>query len=65
MYNSLIYGEFDNDYLSLNATVSIRDLLKLKPRDTEPSPAEEGDIYYDSTLHMLRVYNGSSWINLW
>jgi hypothetical protein len=63
--NALIYGEFDIDFLKLNATVKIRDLLKLQPRATAPETAEEGDVYYDSGDHMLKVWNGSDWKNCW
>jgi hypothetical protein len=59
--NALIYGEFDNDIIKLNATVNIRDVLKLQPRASAPPTAAEGDIYYDSTTHKLMVYNGTAW----
>jgi hypothetical protein len=64
--NALIYGEFDNDVVKLNGTVTIRDVLKLKPRTTPPpaTPAE-GDIYYNSTLHKLMVYDGTAWQACW
>jgi hypothetical protein len=61
---ALIYGEFDNEILKLNATVTIRDLLKIKP-GTAPASPEEGDIYYDATNHMLRVYDGYDWQDCW
>jgi len=54
----LIYGEFDN------GKVTINDVLKLAPRSSAPSPAEEGMIYYDDTSKQLYYYNGTSWIPL-
>ena len=31
------------------------------PTDTEPSPAEEGQVYYDLSEHRIKVYNGTGW----
>jgi hypothetical protein len=64
-YNALIYGEFDTDLLMMNAAVKIRDLLNLKPRTNAPSNPEEGDVYYDSNLHKLMVWNGTAWMACW
>jgi trimeric autotransporter adhesin len=65
MDNALIYGEFDNDVLNFNATVTVRDLLRLKPRADAPLNPSEGTIYYDSVTHKLKVWNGSEWIACW
>jgi hypothetical protein len=64
-YNALIYGEFDTDLLMMNAAVKIRDLLNIKPRSGAPSNPEEGDVYYDSNLHKLMVWNGTAWMACW
>jgi len=61
--NALIYGEFDNALLKFNGTVKVRDLINLAPRATAPSPASEGDIYYDLNTHKLKVFNGSTWMD--
>lgn len=38
--------------------------VRFVPLATEPSPAEDGDVYYDSTLNKLRVRAGGAWIDL-
>ena len=54
----LIYGEFDNKIVTLN------DILKLAP-STEPVSPEEGMVYFDDGLKVLRVFDGTDWHNLW
>jgi hypothetical protein len=61
----LIYGEFDNNFVSINGTINIRDVLKLTPKATAPSNPSEGDIYYNSTTHKLMVFDGSTWMPCW
>jgi hypothetical protein len=39
----------------------VSDVMRLEPRASAPSSPSEGDIYYDSTLHQLMVYNGTMW----
>ena len=56
---ALIYGEFDNSNLKLNATVTIRDLLILKPRTNIPETTEIGTIYFDEWTKTLKVYIGN------
>lgn len=63
--NALIYGEFDNDKIKLNGAVTIRDVLNIKPRATAPASPTEGDVYYDSVLHKLRVWDGTGWQACW
>jgi hypothetical protein len=43
----------------------VSDTMRLEPRTTAPSSPGEGDIYYDSTLHKLMVYDGTSWQACW
>ena len=38
-------------------------VIKFKPLATAPANPKEGWVYYDSTLHNLRVWNGTSWNN--
>jgi hypothetical protein len=47
---------------SSNADLTVDHILKLQP-GSAPSTAEEGMIYYDSTLG-LRLYKGSGWVSL-
>lgn len=63
--DALIYGEFDTDVLFLNATVTVRDVLKLPPRKVAPATPSEGDIYYDYNDHKLKVWNGTAWMSCW
>ncbi len=42
-------------------TVHIKDVMRLEPRIVAPSNPSEGDIYYDSTLHKLMVFDGTMW----
>jgi hypothetical protein len=62
---ALIYGEFDNDLLRLNARVTIRDALKLQPRTSPPAGPSEGEIYYNSISHKLFVHDGTTWQPCW
>lgn len=41
--------------------VHIKDVMRLEPRVVAPSNPSEGDIYYDSTLHKLMVFDGTIW----
>ena len=40
------------------------DVLKLAPRSSAPSPAEEGMIYYNDIDKKLYYYNGTTWLQL-
>jgi hypothetical protein len=46
--------------LTLKTTGQVR----FFPRSGNPSGAEAGDVYYDSSDNKLKVYNGTSWVNL-
>jgi hypothetical protein len=63
--NSLIYGEFDKDYLSLNALTSIRDALILQPQTSVPANPTKGMMYFDGNDNKLKIYDGSQWHSLW
>jgi D-alanyl-D-alanine carboxypeptidase len=43
----------------------IKDVIRLEPRNQAPDNPVEGDIYYDSVLKKLRVYDGTLWQNCW
>lgn len=32
---------------------------------SEPTSPDEGDTYYDTTLHVMRTWNGLAWNNHW
>lgn len=38
--------------------------LRFVPIAADPASGEAGDVYYNSTANKLRVYNGTSWIDL-
>ena len=57
--NALIYGEFDNDYLQLNATVKIRDVIELEPQAAPPT-GTLGSLYA-GTDNKLYFHDGTSW----
>lgn len=38
--------------------------INLRPQSSAPSSPGDGDIYYDSTLNKLRVYQNGAWVNL-
>lgn len=46
-------------------TLHVRDVMRLQPRPTAPSDPQEGDIYMDSTIHKLMVYDGTAWRACW
>ncbi len=46
-------------------SLHVKDVLRLEPRDTEPSNPGKGDIYFDGLLNKLRVYDGTTWQNCW
>jgi hypothetical protein len=43
----------------------IKDVIRLEPRNQAPDNPVEGDIYYDSVLKKLRVFDGTLWQNCW
>ena len=46
--------------LHVAGRVKIQDVLQLPPR-AQPDSATEGDVYYDSTAHTLKLYTGKQW----
>lgn len=42
-------------------SLHINDVMRLEPRASAPTSPSAGDIYYDSTVNKLRIYNGTSW----
>ncbi|WP_201799452.1 hypothetical protein [Sinorhizobium meliloti] len=59
-------GAGTNDIFSKFGALQItRQSIKLDPRSSTPTdPWEDGLIYYDSSLHKLRVYANGAWVNL-
>ena len=46
-------------------SLHISDVMRLEPRATAPASPAKGDMYFDSTLNKLRVYDGTVWQNCW
>lgn len=46
-------------------TLHINAVMRLEPIPTAPTSPGKGDIYFDSTLNKLRVYDGTTWQNCW
>jgi len=40
-------------------------IIKLTPLASAPPSPSEGWVYHDSTLHKLRVYDGTTWQACW
>ena len=43
----------------------ISDVFKLEPRSSAPPNPSEGEMYMDSTVHTLMVYDGENWRPCW
>ena len=46
-------------------TLHVNSVMRLEPIASSPSNPSKGDMYFDSTLNKLRVYDGSVWQNCW
>jgi hypothetical protein len=38
--------------------------VRFQPLSSDPAGGESGDVYYNSSTNKLRVYNGTSWVDL-
>ena len=68
-YAMMING---NGNIGLNTTTPARTLhvnavMRLEPIPTTSAPSSpaKGDMYFDSTINKLRVYDGTTWQNCW
>jgi len=46
-------------------TLHVNSVMRLEPNATAPTSPSKGDMYFDSTLNKLRVYDGTTWQNCW
>jgi hypothetical protein len=46
-------------------TLHVNAVMRLEPIPTAPASPAKGDMYFDSTLNKLRVYDGTTWQNCW
>ena len=44
--------------------VIVKNVMNLEPLNAAPSSPLEGDLYYDNAANQVKVYDGSSWVNL-
>ena len=76
--SDLIMGQGITEFMRLNSlgnlgigtttparTLHVNAVMRLEPIATAPASPAKGDMYFDSTLNKLRVYDGSSWQNCW
>jgi len=61
----LIYGEFDNGKVKLNASVNIRDFMVLEPQSSSPANPTKGTVYFNGTDNKLYCWNGTTWMALY
>jgi len=47
------------------STLHVNSVMRLEPIATAPTSPGKGDMYFDSTLNKLRVYDGTTWQNCW
>jgi hypothetical protein len=65
--DSLEINNINNSYISIksNNTERVRvkstGQMRFVPLASDPSGAEAGDVYYNSTTNKLKVYNGTTW----
>jgi hypothetical protein len=50
---------------SPSRTLHVKDVMRLEPRATPPSSPSAGDIYFDSVVNKLMVYDGATWQACW
>jgi hypothetical protein len=46
-------------------SLHINAVIRLEPIPSSPSSPSKGDIYFDSTINKLRVFDGTVWQNCW
>jgi len=46
-------------------TLHVNAVMRLEPISVAPSSPAKGDMYFDSIINKLRVYDGSAWQNCW
>jgi hypothetical protein len=58
------YTNAANGSSSERARIKSTGQFRFVPLSSDPSGAESGDVYYNSTSNKLKVYNGTSWVDL-
>jgi hypothetical protein len=65
MYFNTLNGNLGIGTTTPSRTLHVNSVMRLEPIATAPSSPAKGDMYFDSTLNKLRVYDGSTWQNCW
>jgi len=71
-YDTQILNPSANDQINIgnniiresNGMIRLNDFIRLTPLEEPPAGAEEGAVYYDSSLQKLRVLTSSGWEDL-
>ena len=63
VYISALTGDMGIGTSTPARKLHVKDIMRLEPRMAPPVPAAEGDIYYSSLDHKLKVYNGTMWMD--
>ncbi|MFH0860705.1 MAG: hypothetical protein V1921_05845 [Candidatus Altiarchaeota archaeon] len=61
---AIMGGKVGIDTLAPLAPLHVSDYMMIEPRSSAPSSPSEGFIYYDTTLNVLRIYDGLSWLSV-
>jgi hypothetical protein len=68
--NGILYFGYGNSWSGDGGTITNCAIVKptgqvrFVPLSSDPSDAESGDVYYNSSSNKLKVYNGTSWVDL-
>ena len=57
-------GDNGGDPLVERMRIKANGAVRFVPLSADPAGGETGDVYYNSTANKLRVFNGTSWIDL-
>lgn len=62
--NNLQFFNYTGAAWTERARIKSTGQFRFVPLSSDPSGAESGDVYYNSTSNKLKVYNGTSWVDL-
>lgn len=54
-----------NAIKQLQSIIGVRETLPFQMLDAVPADPVEGQVYYSRTDHMARVWDGSTWQDMW